>query len=97
MFMALLTERGRSLNSISSSTGRSRLSSLCSCRASLDKWLPWRVLASIGPVIHSTHFFLGTIGYYGYYGTTNGYYTVPVGTTVLQGTMGTTVLQPDTM
>ncbi len=32
--------------------------------------------------------FSGTIGYYGYYGTTIGYYTVPVGTTVLQGTTG---------
>jgi hypothetical protein len=23
-------------------------------------WLPWRVLGSTGPVLHSTHFFCGT-------------------------------------
>jgi hypothetical protein len=48
-------------------------------------WLPWRVLASTGPVLHSTHFFrvlwyyrrvlcstrgyYGAAGYYGYCGT----------------------------
>ena len=39
--------------------------------------------------------FSGPMGYYGYYGTTDGYYTVPVGTTVVpkngymfSGTMG---------
>ena len=30
----------------------------------------------------------GTVGYYGYYGTTNGYYIVPAGTTVLYSTHG---------
>ena len=36
----------------------------------------------------------GTTGYYGYYGTTNGYYTVPMGTMKYpkRGTMGTTSL-----
>ena len=36
-FVAFLIETGSSLKSISSSTGRSRLSSLCSCLASLDR------------------------------------------------------------
>ncbi len=35
-FIALLTESGSSRNSISSSTGRSKLSSLCSCLANLE-------------------------------------------------------------
>ena len=35
-FMTFLTESGNSLKSISSSTGRSRLSNLCSCLASLE-------------------------------------------------------------
>ncbi len=26
-----------------------------------ELWLPWRVLASTGPVLHSTHFFPGTM------------------------------------
>ncbi len=25
------------------------------------RWLPWRVLASTGPVLYSTHFFCGTM------------------------------------
>jgi hypothetical protein len=63
-------------------------------------WLPWLVLASTGPVLHSTHFVsvtmwvlcivpMGTIGYYsaaGYYG----YCIVPTGTAVVP--TGTTVL-----
>ena len=58
-----------------------------------SRWLPWRVLASTGQVLCSTHFFAGTmgtvdstIGGMGYYG----YCTVPVGTTVVP--TGTRVL-----
>jgi hypothetical protein len=37
MFLALLTEIGSSFNSICNSTGRSKLSTLCSCLARRDK------------------------------------------------------------
>jgi len=37
MFLALLTETGSSFNSICNSTGRSKLSTLCSCLAKCDK------------------------------------------------------------
>ncbi len=30
-------------------------------RITLTLWLPWRVLASTGPVLYSTHFFCGTM------------------------------------
>jgi hypothetical protein len=52
----------------------------------VPQWLPWRVLASTGPVLHSTHFF------FGYYGTMEGTVVVPVGTMGSMGTMGTVVL-----
>ncbi len=38
-----------------------------------QKWLPWRVLASTGQVLCSTHFFAGTIGTVC---STHGYYRV---------------------
>ena len=49
-FVAFFTESGSSLKSISRSTGRSRLSNLCSCLASLESG---SATAMVGPDLYS--------------------------------------------
>ncbi len=63
----------REANALSTYAQRTLCTSAQCALCFIPEWLPWRVLASTGQVLCSTHFFAGTIGTVC---STHGYYRV---------------------